>query len=99
MNALGVGGHRNLSSGGDERLPGDEQLPYGGTEAWMCGRAGTVLRVRWLYAATESCAQISLYVVGSRPSRAVPACRALTGTDHRTGQPEPMTSEQLERLF
>jgi hypothetical protein len=31
-----------------------------------------VLRVRWLYAASESCAQISLYVVGSRPSRAVP---------------------------
>jgi hypothetical protein len=31
-----------------------------------------VLRVKWLYAASESCAQISLYVVGSRPSRAVP---------------------------
>jgi hypothetical protein len=30
------------------------------------------LRVKWLYAASESCAQISLYVVGSRPSRAVP---------------------------
>ena len=35
-------------------------------------RIAVVLRVKWLYAASESCAQISLYVVGSRPSRAVP---------------------------
>ena len=39
----------------------------------MAGYAvAVVLRVRWLYAASESCAQISLYVVSSRPSRAVP---------------------------
>ena len=44
------------------------------------------LRVRCLYAASESCAQISLYVVGSRRSRAVPPRRPLTGADHRTGQ-------------
>jgi hypothetical protein len=35
----------------------------------------SVLCVRWLYAATESCTQISLEVVGSRSSGAVPARR------------------------
>ena len=43
-----------------------------------------VLRVRWLYAASESYAQISLYVVGLRPSRAVP--HAARSPERITGQ-------------
>jgi hypothetical protein len=49
--------------------------------------------LRWLYAASESCAQISLYVVGSPPSRAVPhvarSPERITGQVNRDGVMAP----------